>query len=58
MGLAPAAGARLGNVGPVFNDPYDVDASADGTVYVVETNERGTIVRIAPNGSVSTLTTG
>ena len=55
VGHYSAAGARLGDVGPVFNDPYDVEVAADGTVYVIDTAESGTIVRIAPNGSVSTL---
>ena len=58
VGHYSAAGARLGNVGPVFADPYDVDTAADGTVYVVETAATGTIVRIAPNGSWSKLTSG
>jgi streptogramin lyase len=58
VGHYSAAGARLGGVGPVFDDPYDVDTAADGSVYVVETAASGTIVRVAPNGSWSKLTTG
>ena len=58
VGHYSAAGARLGNVGPVFNDPYDVDTAADGTVYVVETAASGSIVRVAPNGSWSKLSSG
>jgi len=55
VGHYSATGARLGDVGPVFNDPYDVEAGADGTVFVLETAESGTIERIVPDGSVSTL---
>jgi len=55
VGHYSATGARLGDVGPVFNDPYDVEVGADGTVFVLETAESGTIRRIAPDGSVSTL---
>jgi streptogramin lyase len=50
-----SAGARLGNVGPTFNDPYDLAVARDGTVYVVDTALKGTIRRIAPDGSVSTI---
>ena len=55
VGHYSAGGSRLGDVGPVFNDPYDVEVAADGTVYVIETAESGTIVRIAPNGSAAPL---
>ena len=58
VGHYSAAGARLGSVGPVFDDPYDVDTAADGTVYVVETAASGSIVRVAPNGSWSKLSSG
>jgi streptogramin lyase len=58
IGHYTAAGTRLGDVGPVFADPYDVEVAADGTVYVVETAESGTIRRISPDGSVSTLSAG
>ena len=58
VGHYSAAGTRLGDVGPVFNDPYDVEVASDGTVYVIDTAALGTIRRIAPNGSVSTLATG
>ena len=57
VGHYGAAGTRLGDVGPVFNDPYGVQAAADGTVYVIETADSGTIKRIAPDGSVSTTAT-
>ena len=58
VGHYAATGTRLGDVGPVFNDPYDVEVGADGTVFVLETAESGTIRRIAPDGSVSTLSAG
>jgi streptogramin lyase len=58
VGHYSAAGTRLGNVGPVYGDPYDVEVAADGTVYVIETAESGTIVRVAPNGAVSKLSAG
>jgi streptogramin lyase len=58
VGRYSATGARLGDVGPAFNDPYDVEVGADGTVFVLETAESGTIKRIAPDGSVSTLSSG
>jgi hypothetical protein len=32
-----------------------VQVAPDGTVYVIETAEAGTIVRIAPGGAVSTV---
>jgi sugar lactone lactonase YvrE len=58
IGRYSAAGVRLGDVGPAFNDPYGLQVAADGTVYVIETAPAGTIKRIAPNGTVSTLSAG
>ena len=58
VGHYSATGTRLGVVGPAFADPYGVQAAPDGTVYVIETAVSGTIKRVAPNGVVSTLTTG
>lgn len=58
VGHYGATGAHLGDAGPVFNDPYDVEVGADGTVFVLETAASGTIKRIAPDGSVSTLSSG
>ncbi|MFL6013975.1 MAG: NHL repeat-containing protein [Gaiellaceae bacterium] len=58
IGHYTATGTHLGDVGPVFNDPYDVEVGAGGTVFVLETAESGTIRRVAPDGSVSTLSTG
>jgi DNA-binding beta-propeller fold protein YncE len=52
-----ADGSRLGFVGPIFNDPYDVEVAEDGVVYVLETAEVGTIRAIAPDGTVSTIST-
>ncbi len=58
VGHYTATGTRLGDVGPVFDDPYDVEVGADRTVFVLETAESGTIRRIAPGDSVSTLSAG
>src|SRR5262245_19993292 len=55
VGHYSPTGARLGSVGPVFTDPYDVAVAPDGTVFVVDTAANGTIRRIGPNGSVSTI---
>jgi sugar lactone lactonase YvrE len=52
-----AAGARLGVVGPVFGDPYDVDAGT-GVAYVVDTAASGVIRRVAANGTTVTIPTG
>ena len=42
----------------MFNEPYDVEVGAGGMVFVLETAESGTIRRVAPDGSVSTLSIG
>ena len=55
VGHYTAAGKRLGSIGPRYNDPYDVQVANDGTVYVIETAEVGTIVKIAPDGTASTV---
>jgi len=52
-----ADGTRRGFVGPMFNDPYDVEVAEDGVVYVIETAEVGTIRAIAPDGIASTIST-
>jgi sugar lactone lactonase YvrE len=50
-----ATGSRIGVVGSPFRDPYAVAAARDGTLYVIETAESGTVVRIAPDGTRTTL---
>ncbi len=58
VGRYDAGGARRGDVGPAFNDPYDVEVAADGTVYVLETAAQGTIRRVGADGTASTVPTG
>jgi streptogramin lyase len=50
-----AAGKRLGNVGPRYFDPYDVQVARNGVVYVLDTAALGTIKRVGPNGDVSVV---
>src|SRR5262249_44443058 len=50
-----ASGARIGFVGPVFGLPYDVEAGDGGVVYVLEAGPFGRLRRIAPNGTVTTV---
>ena len=52
--LSPS-GDRIGFVGPVFRTPYDVEAAPDGAVYLLEAGPSGRIKRIAPNGTVTTI---
>jgi glucose/arabinose dehydrogenase len=49
------SGARIGFVGPAFRVPYDVQAAADGTVYVLEAGPAGRVRRVSPDGRVSTV---
>jgi streptogramin lyase len=55
VGHYSATGKRLGSVGHGYTDPYDVQVAPDKTVYVVDTSVVGTIVRVAPDGTVSTV---
>jgi sugar lactone lactonase YvrE len=57
VGRFSAAGARLGHVGPVFGDPYDVAAGPAGAVFVVDTAASGVIRRVGATGTV-TIPTG
>jgi hypothetical protein len=50
-----ASGARIGFFGPVFGLPYDVEATADGGAYLLEAGPLGRLRRIAPNGTVTTV---
>ena len=50
-----ASGARLGLVGPAFQTPYDVEAAPGGVVYVLEAGPAGRVRRVAPNGTVTTV---
>ena len=58
VGRFAADGTRLGVVGPVFGDPYDVVAGPGGVVYVVDTAASGVIRRVAANGAIATVPTG
>jgi glucose/arabinose dehydrogenase len=41
-------GRRLADVGPACTDPYDVAASTDGLVYVLDTAASGHVRVVAP----------
>jgi serine/threonine-protein kinase len=58
VGRYSSAGERLGVVGPVFGDPYDVDAGTGAAAYVVDTAASGVIRRVAANGTTVTIPTG
>jgi hypothetical protein len=50
-----ASGARIGFFGPLFGLPYDVEATADGGAYLLEAGPLGRLRRVAPNGTVTTV---
>jgi sugar lactone lactonase YvrE len=50
-----SGGRRLGFVGKVFEDPYDVELAPGGVVYVVESLAAGDVRRVGPDGSVTTV---
>ena len=50
-----AFGTRIGFFGPVFRLPYDVEATADGGAYLLEAGPVGRLRRLAPNGTVTTV---
>ena len=52
--LSPS-GARLGFLGPAFVIPYDVEAAPGGIAYLLQAGPTGYIRRIAPDGSVTTV---
>jgi sugar lactone lactonase YvrE len=49
------SGARLGFLGPSFQIPYDVEVGADGIAYLLEAGQAGHVRRIAPDGTVTTV---
>ena len=49
------SGARLGFLGPAFFNPYDVEVAGDGVAYLLQAGPAGKIRRIAPDGSVTTV---
>jgi hypothetical protein len=52
--LSPS-GAMLGFLGPSFFNPYDVEVGPDGAAYLLQAGPVGRIRRIAPDGSVTTV---
>jgi serine/threonine-protein kinase len=48
-------GKRLGYVSPVFGDPYELALAPGGVIYVVDTAQTGYIRRLAPDGTVTTV---
>jgi NHL repeat len=52
--LGPS-GARLGFLGPAFTNPYDVEVAPGGIVYLLQAGPTGFIRRIAPDGTVTTV---
>jgi NHL repeat len=50
-----ADGRPLGFVKHLFFDPYDVAASADGSLYVVDTSVSGRLYRVAPTGTTTVV---
>ena len=58
IGRFRADGTRLGDVGPVFRDPYDVVSGRGRVLFVVETAASGVIRRVASDGTTLTIPTG
>ena len=50
-----ASGAMLGFLGPSFFNPYDVEVGSDGAAYLLQAGPAGRVRRIAPDGSVTTI---
>jgi streptogramin lyase len=50
-----SAGKRLGVVGPVFDDPYDLRVAPGGVLYVVESLASGDVRRVAPDGTATVV---
>ena len=49
------SGAELGPLGPVFGIPYDLELAPDGSAYLLEAGGIGVVRRIAPDGTVTTV---
>ena len=49
------SGSQLGTLGPAFGIPYDVELTSDGGAYLLEAGATGFVRRIAPNGTVTTV---
>jgi DNA-binding beta-propeller fold protein YncE len=49
------SGAILGPLGPAFAVPYDVEATATGAAYLLQAGPTGYIRRIAPDGTVTSV---
>ncbi len=50
-----ATGRALGVLSTAFGDPYALAVAPDGALYVVDTAESGHVLRIATDGTVTTL---
>jgi hypothetical protein len=50
-----ATGALIGPFGRAFNDPYDVELAAGGAAYLLDVGHTGFVRRIAPDGTVTTV---
>lgn len=50
-----SVGTRLGFLGPKFFNPYDVEVTAEGVAYLLQAGPAGHVRRIAPNGTVTTI---
>jgi sugar lactone lactonase YvrE len=50
-----ASGERLGFIEPAFAVAYDVEVAPDGVVYVLQAGPIGYVRRIAPDGTVTTI---
>jgi len=49
------SGMRVGFVGPAFAVPYDVEVAPDGVAFVLLAGPAGYVRRIAPDGTVTTI---
>jgi len=49
------SGSILGYAGPAFAVAYDLEVASDGVVYLLQAGPTGRIRRIAPDGSVTTV---